>query len=301
MRQRYFSITVFLYAVLAACFQEVAHAASYEMADTRMHVMQNAKTRNQHYMLYVQLPQGYEDLENRHKHYPVIYLLDPYWDFPVVAGARSGLVFDGIVPEYIVVGIGYSTQGKAEEGDVVNKLRQIDYTPVQDTVDLNTGDAAAFMSFIKSGVMPFVEDSYRIADYRVFAGTSFGGLFSLYLMFENPGMFQGHIAITPAVGRFHRWAFVRESQFYGADTVDEPEFAERALPTRLYISVGSNDQIGNFTRESIAFSELLAGRNYEGLDFKFEIKQNEHHASVKLASFGQALKHAFGGYKERKY
>jgi predicted alpha/beta superfamily hydrolase len=269
------------------------------MADTQMHVMQTSDTRNQDYMLYVQLPAGYEDPSNRDKHYPVIYLLDPYWDFPVVAGARSGLVFDGIVPEYIVVGIGYSTQGQVEEGDIVNILRQIDYTPVRDTADANTGDAAAFMSFIKSKVMPFVEDSYRIADYRVFAGTSWGGLFSLYLMFENPGMFQGHIAIAPAVGHFHRWAFVKESLFYGADPVHGLDPAGQALPTRLYMSVGSNDQLGNFTRESIAFSELLKGREYEGLNFKFEVKQNEHHASVKLASFGQALKHAFGGYDAR--
>ena len=299
MRQRYFSITVFLHAMLVVCFHEVTLAASYEMADTQMHVMQTSDTRNQDYMLYVQLPTGYEEPSNRHKHYPVIYLLDPYWDFPVVAGARSGLVFDGIVPEYIVVGIGYSTQGQVEEGDIVNILRQIDYSPLRDTADANTGDAAAFMSFIKSKVMPFVEDSYRIADYRVFAGTSWGGLFSLYLMFENPGMFQGHIAIAPAVGYFHRWAFVKESLFYGADPVHGLDPAGQALPTRLYMSVGSNDQLGNFTRESIAFSELLKGREYEGLNFKFEVKQNERHASVKLASFGQALKHAFGGYDAR--
>ena len=124
MRQRYFAITVFLYSMLVVCFHEVTLAASYEMADTQMHVMQTSDTRNQDYMLYVQLPTGYEDPGNRHKHYPVIYLLDPYWDFPVVAGARSGLVFDGIVPEYIVVGIGYSTQGQVEEGDVVNILRK---------------------------------------------------------------------------------------------------------------------------------------------------------------------------------
>jgi len=299
MRQRYFAITVFLYSMLVVCFHEVTLAASYEMADTQMHVMQTSDTRNQDYMLYVQLPTGYEDPGNRHKHYPVIYLLDPYWDFPVVAGARSGLVFDGIVPEYIVVGIGYSTQGQVEEGDVVNILRKIDYTPVRDASEPNTGDAAAFMSFIKSSVIPFVEDSYRIADYRVFAGTSSGGLFSLYLMFENPGLFQGHIAIAPAVGYFHRWAFVKESLFYSADPVNGIDPSGRTLPTRLYMSVGSNDQLDNFTRESIAFGELLKGREYEGLNFKFEVKQNEHHASVKLASFGQALKHAFGGYDAR--
>ena len=118
-------------------------------------------------------------------------------------------------------------------------------------------------------------------------------------MFENPGLFQGHIAIAPAVGYFHRWAFVKESLFYSADPVNGIDPSGRTLPTRLYMSVGSNDQLDNFTRESIAFGKLLKGREYEGLNFKFEVKQNEHHASVKLASFGQALKHAFGGYDAR--
>ena len=120
MRERHFDAIVCLYTILLICFHEVTLAASYEMADTEMHMMQTSDTRNQDYMLYVQLPTGYEDPSNRHKRYPVIYLLDPYWDFPVVAGARSGLVFDGIVPEYIVVGIGYSTQGQVEELSLIH-------------------------------------------------------------------------------------------------------------------------------------------------------------------------------------
>ena len=288
---------LFLLALVTS-WSSLLQAASYQMPDTQMHVMVTSDTRNQEYMLYLQLPAGYHDAKNAQKRYPVVYVLDAYWDFPVIAGAKSGLVFDGIVPEFIVVGIGYSKDGKVEEGEIVNTLRQIDYTPVQDKNDRNTGDAAAFLGFIKQQVLPFVESNYRTENYRVLSGTSWGGLFSLYTMFEEPGLFQGHISITPAVSGFHRWAFVRESEFFSADSANYFGPPKKSLDTHLYMSVGSHDQLPNFTQESIAFSEILKDRPYKDFDFKFELKENEHHASIKLASFGQGLKHAFSGYKQ---
>ena len=284
-------------SVLLVLRSEASFGAAYQMPNTEMHVMTTTTTRNREYMLYLQLPEGYHKPENNQKRYPAIYLLDPYWDFPVVAGSKSGLVFDGIVPDYIVVGIGYSKNGVVEEGEAIHTLRQIDFTPVRDSVDTNTGDAEAFLGFIQSDVIPFVENRYRIDDYRVLAGTSWGGLFSIYAMFEEPGLFQGHIAITPAVGRFHRWAFVRESKFFSSDPVNDFGPSKQSLPTRLYMSVGTDDQLGNFTQESQAFSQLLMSRNYEGFEFKFELKEADRHASVKLSSFGHGLKHAFSGYQ----
>jgi predicted alpha/beta superfamily hydrolase len=286
------------FSFLVAAWSGPSLAAAYQMPDTEMHVITSTETRNQEYMLYLQLPQGYGEKKNRHKKYPVVYVLDAYWDFPVIAGAKSGLVFDGIVPEFILVGIGYSKDGVVEEGDIVNTLRQIDYTPVQDAVDKNTGDAESFLGFIKSSVVPFIETNYRTDHYRVLTGTSWGGLFSLYSMFEDPGYFQGHIAITPAVSGFHRWAFVRESKFFSDDGVGEMGPSKSQLPVYLYMSVGTDDQLNNFTNESIAFSQVLKDRQYENFDFRFELKENEHHASVKIASFGQGLMHALSGYQE---
>lgn len=298
MNKKFQLVVSLILSSFVAAWSGSSFAAAYQMPNTEMHVITTSETRNKEYMLYLQLPQGYGEKKNRHKKYPVVYVLDAYWDFPVIAGAKSGLVFDGIVPDFILVGIGYSKDGVVEEGDIVNTLRQIDYTPVQDTVDRNTGDAASFLGFIKSSVVPFIEKNYRADDYRVLTGTSWGGLFSLYAMFEDPGFFQGHIAITPAVSGFHRWAFVRESKYFSGDVVNDLGSPKNNLPAYLYISVGTDDQLSNFTNESIAFSQVLKDRLYEGFDFRFELKENEHHASVKIASFGQGLTHAFSGYQE---
>ena len=277
---------VLLCQLLIQNSNDLKAATPFVMPNSAMHTISTDSTRNKDYLLYVHLPENYSN-ENS-KHYPVLYLLDPWWDFPVVSGAHSGLVFDGVIPELIIVGIGY-----AAENPDVDRLRESDYTPAPVAGDKNMGDGKAFLAFIESSIIPYIEETYRVDKrYRVLAGSSYGGLFTLFTLFEKPALFQGHIAITPAVGWSNRWLFRRESEFYqGKNTGRTP-----TLESRLYMSVGDKDQVENFTNESIAFSNLLKNRPYKGLDYKFELRANEHHASVKLGSFSQGLAHAFSGY-----
>jgi predicted alpha/beta superfamily hydrolase len=285
---------ILLCQVLVQNSSDLQAATPFVMPNSVMHPISTDSTRNKDYLLYVHLPESYnnKDLTNKNnaksKQYPVLYLLDPWWDFPVVAGAHSGLVFDGVIPEMIIVGIGY-----ADENADVNRLRETDYTPAPVPGDDNMGDGKAFLAFIESSVIPYVEETYRVDKrYRVLAGSSYGGLFTLFALFEKPALFQGHIAITPAVSWSNRWLFGREAQFYQGKNTGKPP----TLESRLYMSVGDADQLENFTNESIAFSYLLKNRPYQGLDYKFELRANEHHASVKLGSFSQGLAHAFSGY-----
>ncbi len=285
---------ILLCQVLVQNSSDLQAATPFVMPNSAMHPISTDSTRNKDYLLYVHLPENYKNENNtkeknaKNKHYPVLYLLDPWWDFPVVAGAHSGLVFDGVIPELIIVGIGY-----AAENPNVDRLRESDYTPAPVAGDKNMGDGKAFLTFIESSIIPYVEETYRVDKrYRVLAGSSYGGLFTLFTLFEKPALFQGHIAISPAVSWFNRWLFRREAEFYlGNNTGKIP-----TLESRLYMSVGDADQLENFTNESIAFSYLLKDRPYKGLDYKFEIRANEHHASVKLGSFSQGLAHAFSGY-----
>src|SRR5690606_39585416 len=57
---------------------------------------------NQPYKLLVQLPAGYTQSAQR---YPVVYLLDAQWDFPLVSSIYGQQYYDGFVPELIIVGI----------------------------------------------------------------------------------------------------------------------------------------------------------------------------------------------------
>src|SRR5512135_2421560 len=59
-----------------------------------------------HYQLSVGLPASYAKETSRR--YPVVYVTDGYWDFEKLDAIRGTLVFDKVVPDFIIVGMGYA-------------------------------------------------------------------------------------------------------------------------------------------------------------------------------------------------
>src|SRR5512141_2155038 len=103
-----------------------------------------------HYQLSVGLPASYATETARH--YPVVYVTDGYWDFQKLDAIRGGLVFDKVVPEFIIVGIGY-----AGENLDYGRLREWELSPVPFGDRAGTGHAADFLATIETEIIPFVE------------------------------------------------------------------------------------------------------------------------------------------------
>ena len=61
------------------------------------------------------------------------------------------------------------------------------------------GGAKKFLTFIEQELIPDVEKRYRTHSTRIIAGASAAGVFSLYAMQQRPGLFNAHIAYSPAV------------------------------------------------------------------------------------------------------
>ncbi len=257
--------------------------------------MTTLKTRNKNYELNIRLPTNYNtDTEEK---YPVLYLLDPYWDFNAVNSMLSALEYDKYIPEIIVVGIGYAGL-KPNFGT----LRQIDYTPVVDKFDKNSGGAKEFLDFIEEEVIPKVESDLRVdTSFRALAGGSLGGLFSLYSMFERPNLFQGLIAGSPAILWGRRWIMQKEIEFYWGDSqelwLDKPQ---RNLPTRLFMTVGAPETEVNWLYEAKAFDQLISHRRYEGFSYEFHVMEGFHHGGVKFPTFARGLPFIFKQYLAEK-
>ena len=62
----------------------------------------NSAIVGQEYDLYVNLPRGYRDTT---KTFPVVFLVDGQWDFPLVQAIFGEQYYDGFVPAAIMVGI----------------------------------------------------------------------------------------------------------------------------------------------------------------------------------------------------
>ncbi len=133
----------------------------------------------QEYVLQISLPAGYD---KSNKKYPVVYLMDSQWDFPLLAALYGQQYYDGFVPELIIVGITWG--GEHPNPD---SLRARDYTPTNEKRSPQSGGAEPFLSVIKNEIFPLVEKAYQVdATDKTLVGCSLGGLFTMYTLFTHP-------------------------------------------------------------------------------------------------------------------
>ena len=152
---------------------------------------------NRRYLVYT--PPSYSDTTYLPRRYPVLYLLDGDAHFHSVTGLMqilgTGVNGTFVVPEMIVVAI-------------PNTNRTRDMTPTKVDRDANgkpqpalaaSGGMANFLGFIKSELIPRIEQTYRTAPYRVFVGHSFGGITTINALYTMPETFNAYVAIDPSL------------------------------------------------------------------------------------------------------
>src|SRR6476661_8323754 len=127
----------------------------------------------QEYELHIMLPANYSSTS---KKYPVVYLMDSQWDFPLVKCIYGEHYYDGFIPEMIIVGV---TWGGINPNP--DSLRARDYTPTKESRSPQSGGADQFLSFMKTELFPFIESNYKAdPNNRSLMGCSLGGLITLY-------------------------------------------------------------------------------------------------------------------------
>jgi len=260
-------------------------AVACRAADYPPHIIGNSELRvleptehGRHYQLSVGLPASYA--ENTDRKYPVVFVTDGYWDFAKITTIQGGLVYDRVAPEYISVGMAY-----AGENLNYGQMRQWELSPVARADRDDSGHAAEFLRTIKEVFIPFIEREYRAdPEYRVLGGASLGGLFTLYAMYAEPGLFNAYIAATPAVVVGNDWLLNFEQEFFDKGG---------KLPVRLFVSGGGNESPG-FLGGMLRFNARVANRDY-GPEFAyhFRIIDGERHAGMQLESYNRGLRFAF--------
>jgi predicted alpha/beta superfamily hydrolase len=201
-------------AVLTICSQLTGAAWAQQnqsfpkvtIAGSEVRTVKSAATGRQ-MDLYLHLPSDYD--REKAKKYPTLYILDGQWDFKLMDSILGGLVYDKFAPEAILVGITYTGEKADYDG-----LRAMDLTPVAVNDVKGSGNAPKFLEFLKTELIPFIESNYRSdPGRRVLQGASYGGLFTLYTLFRDPGLFSAYMAGSPAVTYGNRYSFRQESDF----------------------------------------------------------------------------------------
>jgi predicted alpha/beta superfamily hydrolase len=271
-------LVLFALALVAASAADAPKYPPFTIANSELRVLPpspNGRT----YQLAVHLPGSYATEPKRR--YPVVYVTDSQWDFPTVVVSYDNLAYDKVVPEGIIVGLGY-----AGEGLDYNQLRLWELSPVANPGEdpKLAGHAAEFLGTLEKDIIPFIEREYRAdPSYRVLAGSSLGGLFALYTMYTKPALFQGYIAASPAVVRGNDWIMEYEEAYAKSG---------QPLKARLFVTGAENEGRG-FLAGIQRYQKRLTTRKYPGFAYESRTIDGERHAGTKAESYCRGLRFVF--------
>ena len=233
---------------------------------------------DQDYLISVARPFGND--EHPDSRYPVIYVLDANMSFGIVVETMRILnirvPWSKEIPEAIVVGIGYPLSGSLTEiYHQMLHLRMRDFLPrrdegaekfIQDTFPVSasvvSGGAGDFLHFIQHELIPMIEAEYRAepAD-RTLMGHSWGGLFALYALFEQPQLFQRCIAGSADLPHAQGYLLRAEAAFAQQ---------QRSFPVNLYMAF-AEQELNDYNLPFVTpFVDRLKQRNYAGFKFTYE-------------------------------
>jgi hypothetical protein len=228
---------------------------------------------NQEYDLYINLPGNYNSSD---QNYPVLYLLDAQWDFTLTTALYGEQYYDGFIPEQLIVGITWG--GENPNPDY---LRGRDFTPSKTEQMPQSGGAEKFLRFIEEELIPFINSNYRTSNDRTIAGSSLGGLFTLYTLFNKPDLFTRYLLTSPASG----WDSDIIYSFEGKYAESNPPHS-----ARLFMAMGGAERGVNEFEKLV---NHLRDRNYSSIQFETRVLDGIGHSGSKAEGYTRGLQYLF--------
>lgn len=132
--------------------------------------------------LSIHLPANYD---NSKKNYPVLYMLgsDYRARFAMLASTLD-YMGEGQIPEMILIGI------DLPEGNSI-------LLPTRENQDTTIPDN--YINFFETELIPYIDNTYSTAPFKVLFGGSNSGFFTVYTLLNNPLLFNGYFASSPSL------------------------------------------------------------------------------------------------------
>lgn len=256
--------------------------------------------------LYVYLPRGYE--EHVDKRYPVLYMHDGQNCFEAFvddsfAGswqadlAADLLIRQGLMQECLIVGVSnghekrlleylppYARHFPPPRRPHVTPVGQTDESPpLRRPLQPVPGRANQTLAYYRDEIAPYIGRRYRTLsgrEHTATCGSSFGGLFSVYIAWEHPEFARNHAALST-------------SFWVTRNTEGELEMIERIrrrprLDIRLWLDCGNHSSPGEGDDgliETLLAREALIEAGYaEGIDFQYYLDEEGIHSESSWAA-----------------
>jgi predicted alpha/beta superfamily hydrolase len=231
-----------------------------------------SKTLGETRRINVYLPPQY--VESRDIRLPVLYMPDGgiAEDFLHVAGLVQVSTGNGTMRPFILVGI----ENTQRRRDLTGPTQNVEDRKIAPKV----GGSAAFRRFIRSELMPVINNRYRTTRETAIIGESLAGLFIVETLFLEPDLFDTYIAFDPSL-----WWNDGELVNRAGERLKTGRFGDRAL----YLASSADDRAGQIHR----FADVLRNNAPKNLKWEFEPMPNERHATIYHPAALNALRRLF--------
>uniref|UniRef100_UPI003216A4D9 alpha/beta hydrolase-fold protein n=1 Tax=uncultured Draconibacterium sp. TaxID=1573823 RepID=UPI003216A4D9 len=227
-----------------------------------------SKALNEERVISVFLPNDYTTSSNQ---YPVLYLLDGPTHFEHAIAATNYLSLRSMIPNLVIVSIH-------------NIDRSRDFSPVYSERIPTSGGAAKFLDFLSDELVVYMKKNYRIADFSLLLGHSFGGTFIAYSLVEKPELFDGYISVSP---------YMQYADNYMVKQAKEKMNLKSTGKKYFYMTVGDEP---NYFEPLKEFSEFMKLQSIDDVQFKYIKMEGENHATTPYLTLYNGLRFIFSDW-----
>lgn len=238
---------------------------------------------------YVSLPEDYE--ENVQQEYPVVFLLDAEKQFESYVAVQNHLSKNPYpnIPKMIVIGIENIDRTKDLTPSKINGVAHAGRKKMFE----NSGGNDLFLKFIEAELFPYVKKAFRINDYKLLIGHSFGGLTTINALLKH-NFFNAYLAIDPSLW----W----DDQLLIKKAKKKLQNYKNPHKTSLYFSLAGHDDkkdSSGMASGNFALKSILETNNSTQIRWKQQHFSNYNHGTVVIPSFQDGLLFLFDGYQNQ--
>ena len=229
-------------------------------------VIFKSKMYDEERTLLISLPGNYNTGNEK---YPVLYRLDGELIFLETVAEAKRLVE---LQEIIIVCIQNVDRGR----DMLPSISQ--YSP-------KGGSNEKFLQFIKNELIPYVNNDYRVSDFKILCGQSTSALFTLFTFLQEPELFNAYIAISPSSA---------DCKSYMQDLANKSSMTDERRKSLVHLSRGGDEReiaIGLSTSHLLDIVLDKGKDRNDKFQWQFSVFDDEGH--VPRSGFYEGLKWIF--------
>ena len=219
-------------------------------------------------IIQVLLPEGYKP--GSQEKYDVLYLLDGDSNLQTISAIQQFIQNHSGMPPVIMVA-------------VFNTDRNRDLSPTHIAGMASSGGADKFLAFLKKELVPYINKSYPVSDNAILYGHSFGGLFAMYALLEEPLLFKYYLAVDP-------------SFFWDGNYLNKLAVDKLSASSGKSLFIAGRDEGGIKQMGISAMDAVLKEKAPKDLNWKIASYPEEDHGSIRLKSVYDGLRFFYDGF-----